>query len=100
MGYQLHFHPLAKEDYKEAFAWYESVKTGLGERFAKAIRSKLEDIVSQPKAYSSKGNINFREAKIDVFPYLIVYKIKSRRKQILIGAIHHTKKNPRKKYRK
>jgi hypothetical protein len=53
-----------------------------------------------PKAYSSKGNIKFREAKIDFFPYLIVFKIKSRQKQLLIAAIHHTKKNPKKKYRK
>jgi hypothetical protein len=64
MDCQLHFHPLAKEDYKEAFAWYES---GPGERLANAVRNKLEDIISQPKAYSTKGNIKFREAKLMFF---------------------------------
>jgi plasmid stabilization system protein ParE len=100
MDYHLQFHPLANEDYKTAFAWYENVKEGLGERFAKAVRSKLKDIMLQPKAYSSKGNIKFREAKIDFFPYLIVFKIKVRKKQIFIGSVHHTKKSTRTKYRK
>ena len=68
MDYHFHFHPLAKEDYKEAFAWYENINEGLGERFTKAVRSKLEDIILQPKSYSSKGNVKFREAKIDFFP--------------------------------
>lgn len=100
MDYKLHFHPLAKEDYKEAFAWYEHVKEGLGERFARAVRSKLKDIMLQPKAYGSKGNIKFREAKIDFFPYLIVFQIKNQKKEIFIGSVYHTKRSPRKKYRK
>jgi plasmid stabilization system protein ParE len=100
VNYQVHFHPLAKEDYLDAYQWYENGKQGLGDRFAKAVRSKLNEIILHPKAYSSKGNIKFREAKIDFFPYLIVFKIKSRQKQLLIAAIHHTKKNPKKKYRK
>lgn len=100
MDYHFYFHPLAKEDYIDAFTWYENINEGLGERFRKAVRRKLEDIISQPKSYSSKGNAKFREAKIDFFPYLIVFKVKSKKKQIFIGAIHHTKKDPRKKYRK
>ena len=69
MNYQVYFHPLAKEDYLDAYQWYENAKQGLGERFAKAVRSKLNEIILHPKAYSSKGNIQFREAKIDFFPY-------------------------------
>lgn len=100
MSYRIYFHPFAKEDYSDAYEWYENIKEGLGDRFSKAVRSKLKEIILQPKAYGSKGNIKFREAKIDFFPYLIVFKIKSRQKELYIAAIHHTKKNPKKKYRK
>ena len=41
MPWQFRFHPLAKEDYKAAYAWYEDQQSGLGERFGKSIRQKL-----------------------------------------------------------
>lgn len=37
MSYAYYLHPLAVEDYKEAYAWYEDRQPGLGERFIKAI---------------------------------------------------------------
>ncbi len=100
MSWQFRFHPLAKEDYKEAFAWYEDQQSGLGRRFGKAVRQKLEQISVQPEVFGSRTNKNFREAKIEFFPYLIIFKIKKRSKVLYIGSVHHTSRNPRKKYRK
>jgi hypothetical protein len=42
------------------------------------------------------GAKKIREAEVDVFPYLIVYKINDRKKEIYISSVHHTKKHPRK----
>jgi plasmid stabilization system protein ParE len=100
MSYTYRLHPLTKKDYDEAYEWYEDRQKGLGEQFLKAVRQKIEDIVSHPEVYSSKSNKRFREARVDVFPYLIVYKISKRKKEIYISSIHHAKKHPRKKYRK
>jgi plasmid stabilization system protein ParE len=48
MSYTYRFHPLAKKDYDETYAWYEDKQNGLGERFLKAVRSKIEEIVLHP----------------------------------------------------
>ncbi len=63
-------------------------------------KTKDEEIILHPEAYGSRSNKTFREAKVEFFPYLIVYKIKKRTKEIYISSIYHTKKHPRKKYRK
>jgi plasmid stabilization system protein ParE len=100
MSYTYRLHPLTKQDYDEAYDWYEGKQKGLGERFLKAVRKKIEEIVLHPESYGSKGNIKFREAEVDIFPYLLVYKLNKRKKEIYISSIHHSKKHPRKKYRK
>ncbi len=100
MTYTYRFHPLTKQDYDEGYEWYEEKQKGLGERFLQAVRKKLEEIVLQPEAYGVKANKKFREAEIDIFPYLLVYKVNKRKKEIYISSIHHSKKHPRKKYRR
>jgi hypothetical protein len=99
MNYVCRFHPLVQQDYNEAYEWYEDRQAGLGERFLKAVRHKIEEIAFQPESFGSRSSKRFREAQVDYFPYLIVYKIKKRKGIIFISSIHHTKKHPRKKYR-
>ena len=100
MSYTYLLHPLALEDYSEAYAWHEDVQRGLGERFIKAVRLKIEEIVKHPETFGNRDRKEFREAQVDPFPYLIVYKINKRKKLINISSIHNTKRHPSKKYRK
>ena len=100
MTYSLRFHPQVHKNYDEAYSWYEEKENGLGERFLKAVRTKIEHIIVNPEAFSSKGNKRFLQAKVEAFPYLVVYKVKKRKKEIYVVSIHHTSKSPRKKYRK
>jgi plasmid stabilization system protein ParE len=100
MSYTCRFHPLTQQDYNEAYGWYEDKQKELGERFAKAVRQKVEEIALHPEVYGSRSSKKFREAPVDFFPYLIVYKMNKRTKELYISSIHHTKKHPNKKYRK
>jgi plasmid stabilization system protein ParE len=68
MSYTYQLHPLTKQDYDEAYEWYEDKQKGLGERFLRAVRKKTEEIAFHPEAYGSKGNKKFREAEVDIFP--------------------------------
>ncbi len=99
MPFRVFFHPLADKEFSTAYQWYEARLEGLGNRFAKAIEERLNQIISTPLFYPKKKR-NFREAKADTFPYLIVYKVYDEDKVIFISAIYHTSKDPRKKYRK
>ncbi len=100
MNYGYKLHPLVQDDYNEAYEWYEDQQKGVGERFVKAVRSKIDEILVNPEVYGSKGNKKFREAQVEYFPYLIVFKVSKKNKEVYITSIHHMKKHPRKKYRK
>ena len=100
MKYQLDFHTSIAIEYEEAYRWYEERSQGLGERFLSSVREKLEQIAERPFTFGERSKKGYREAKIDKFPYLVIYKIYKRKKIIFINTIHHTSKHPQKKYRK
>ncbi len=99
MAFQIIFHPQAEKEFNTAYQWYEERLERLGERFAEAIEERLNQIAKSPLLYPKKKN-SYREAKAETFPYLIIYKVYDKKKVILISAIYHTSRNPRRKYRK
>jgi hypothetical protein len=66
--------------------------------FLTPAEKEMAEIVLHPATYSSKGNSHYRDAAIERFPYIIVYRIYKRKKEIFISAVNHVKKSPRKKY--
>jgi len=100
MAYVCWFHPLTKQDFDEAYTWYEENRTGLVEHFLKVVRQKIEEIILHLESCRSRSNKKFREAQADIFPCMIVYKINKQKKIVCISSIHHPKKHPRKKCRK
>ena len=100
MSYTYQIHPLVEQDFEEGYIWYEERLKGLGEKFINAVDKKIKQILQNPEIYGSKGVKSIREAQVDKFPYLVVYKINKRKKEIYITSIHHTKKHPHHKYRK
>ncbi|OFY64947.1 MAG: hypothetical protein A3H98_07300 [Bacteroidetes bacterium RIFCSPLOWO2_02_FULL_36_8] len=98
-NYRIIFHPLAEIEYLDSVSWYEDNRTGLGIQFIREIEKKLNIIETNPYLYPIKKQM-FREAVIDVFPYVIVYKIYKRKKSITIYSVFHTSRNPALKYRR
>jgi plasmid stabilization system protein ParE len=93
------FHPKAELEYLEAFDWYEKQLAGLGVRFEHAIDEKLKLIRDHP-LHNAVKHQNFREVRLSTFPYLIVYKFYPLKRTIFISAVHHFKRNPKRKYRR
>lgn len=100
MPYTYTLHPLAHQDMIDAYEWYENKSTGLGEEFGKTIATKIGIILSNPFVFSSKAKKHYREAILQKFPFIIVYKINEATKSVYILSIHHAKKHPRNKFRK
>jgi plasmid stabilization system protein ParE len=100
MNYSYWLHEKIQSDFNEGYAWYENKRKGLGLDFLEAIEKKLAEIISNPEIFSSKSNPHYREARVDRFPYVIVYRLYKQKKEIFISAVHHLKKSQRKKYRK
>ena len=100
MNYRLDFHEDVETDYLEAYTWYEAAREGLGDRFMKMVRMKLEEIARNPETFSQKTKSGYREAVVEVFPYMIVYKIYKKGKVVFVNSVIHQKKHPRKRHRK
>jgi len=99
MKYTYWLHGEIQKDLNEGFAWYEDKADGLGYEFLTAIENRITEIVEHPETFGSKGNPRYREALVKRFPYVIVYRIYKKKKEIFISSIHHTKKSLKKKYR-
>lgn len=96
-AYRLHEEAL--KEYINAYVWYESELPGLGERFISTIDKQVEKICANPEQYGFVHG-RYRQIKIKGFPFAIVYEYFPDRKLVHISSIHHTRRDPQKKYRK
>ncbi len=100
MAYSYKLHPKAAQEYIASYLWYEEQQSGLGERFASAVRKRLDDLVTNPERYPKKKG-SFREIILDkTFPFTIVYFLEKKSSLIVITSIFHTSRHPKHKYRK
>ena len=79
--------------------WYDGQLDGLGDRLELSVLKKIDSIINNPLIYPNK-KFDFRECKVDDFPFLIIYKVDPRKHLIVIYAIFHTSRRPGKKYSK
>jgi plasmid stabilization system protein ParE len=92
-------HEKAYREYIEAYEWYEERQERLGDRFMNNVEKRLHQISEHPYHYPNKHG-NYREAKVEDFPFMIVYEVFKQKQLIHIAAIYHGKRSPKSKYRK
>ncbi|MCW3126353.1 MAG: Plasmid stabilization system protein [Bacteroidetes bacterium] len=98
MSFSFLFSSRAGRELADAWEWYETRQTGLGYELRQVIEDTIIRIQSNPVQFPQKRK-PYREAKVDRFPYLIIYRTEKKNKLILILSVFHTSRNPRRKYR-
>lgn len=96
--YRVIIHPKAEKELLESIAWYEKVSQGLGNDFLKETGKVICHLELHPFVYEKKKKY-FREAVVRRFPFVIVYTILSKIKEVHIVSVFHTSQNPKKKYK-
>lgn len=96
--YQYSILPKAYHEFFEAWEWYQEIRDGLGDRFKNEVFRTIKRIVKHPLHYAERTK-TYREALVDVFPYLIVYQVFPDKGKIAIVSIFHCKRNPTTKYK-
>ncbi|MBE7178518.1 MAG: type II toxin-antitoxin system RelE/ParE family toxin [Mucilaginibacter polytrichastri] len=81
---------------REAYIWYEQQQENVGERFISEIEEAYNRLRSNPESYALITK-NYRQLKLPGFPYVIVFEIDA--EKVIVYAIFHTSRNPRKKIR-
>jgi hypothetical protein len=82
----------AADDIKESSDWYNQQQKGLGKKFQSRVFHKLVNIQNNPFLYSVKLSEEFRFARVNVFPFFIVFEVV--RDEIRVNSIFHTSRNP------
>lgn len=99
MSCRIILHPEAVAEMADAYSWYEERRKGLGDMFIDAINKRLTDIAQHPERYH-KRKARFREALVEIFPYVIIYEFMKKEQTVFVSYIFHTKRNPRLKHKR
>lgn len=85
------FHPEARREYRDAAAYYEAARPGLGAAFTLEIESVIEQITASPERWRSFED-DVRRCLARRFPYALLYSIET--DYILIVAVMHGSREP------
>ncbi len=93
MAYNIIILPDAETDTLDAYIFYETQQSGLGERFLKSVEESYKKLSQTPQYYSYiNSKKDLRDIKIKDFPFVIIYQIADDR--VLILRVFNTNRNP------
>lgn len=90
MNYALVFRPEVREEVDEAYSWYDSQRSGLGDELLDCIDEMLDRICQSPESYPVFYR-DVRRAVVRRFPYAVYYRIVSSR--VIVTAIFHGRRD-------
>jgi plasmid stabilization system protein ParE len=85
------FSRAAQADYRDAVAWYEKQRSGLGDRFRDRVQEALDRIATTPEMHQFIYK-DVRRTPIQGFPYSVMYRVQS--KKIRVLAVFHGRRDP------
>ena len=88
---KLIYDPQAKIEIREAAAFYEECREGLGRDFLNAVESAARSLSAHPLRWR-KFHGRFRRCLVRRFPYGIIYS--AQRDEIYVAAVMHLKRKP------
>jgi plasmid stabilization system protein ParE len=99
MAYSFILKEEAIKELIQAILWYEEQQEGLGKSFRNKFYNKLQRVCNNPLHYKASSK-KYHEALVNTFPFQIVYAIDEIEDLIIVIAVFHTSRNPKKKFRK
>ena len=93
MAAKLLIAPDAEQDISEAFGWYESRRSGLGEEFLTCVEACIERICRDPEIHA-KVHEDYRRGLVRRFPYGVFYEYSHG--TVTIYGVFHTSRDPQK----
>jgi toxin ParE1/3/4 len=85
--------PAAAADIEDAYEWYESRQSGLGDEFLDALRTTRDRLLEHPEAYPVLHRDTRRVLIAERFPYTLFYRIYG--DMVVVVACLHAKRDPR-----
>lgn len=99
MSYRYILHELAQQDYDKAVEWYAARSIKAAENLIIEVEHALRLICDNPDRWRNEYK-HYHELGIKKYPYVIIYSAEEDKQLVIVTAIFHTSRNPKKKYRK
>ncbi len=96
MNYLLSIRDKAINELEESYNYYEEQQVGLGENFADEVFNEISYIQEHPLHFR-KFIKNYRQLKVNRFPFLIVYELIESKNEVVVVSVFHTSRNPKEK---
>lgn len=81
-----------KDDIKEAVKWYNIAQKGLGDRFKKHVKDKIDYVALHPESIQLRYE-NVQIAVLKKFPYIIHFQYFKQENTIQILGVFHTSRS-------
>ena len=88
---EIRFHPAAREELLQSFAYYELQQKGLGKRFFASVNASIEKIRAYPLSFRALGE-DFRQCRVFRFPYGMIFRVLPQEIQVI--ALMHLRRSP------
>ena len=85
------FHPDARLEYREAAAFYESRRPGLGAAFSVEVEAAIQRILETPDRWRRLEE-DVRTCRTRTFPYAILYTVETN--AVLVVDVMHLRREP------
>lgn len=79
MNYKSEYSKRARKEFFDSWYWYEEQQLFLGDEFKKAIDEQIALIEKYPERFPERRKY-FRESKVKVFPFLVIYRVIKKKK--------------------
>ena len=86
------FHPDAAAEYAEHVAFYKSLRAELGIRFHEAVKVVIANVCEMPARYPTEFPPAISRAKVQGFPYNVIFREVGGNIQVL--ALAHHRRRP------
>jgi plasmid stabilization system protein ParE len=86
--------PAVDADVTDAFLWYETQRSGLGEEFLAVVRGTVGAVEQHPLRFPGVYQDVRRALTPRPFPYQVLYFIDEERGRVVILAVLHQARNP------
>jgi plasmid stabilization system protein ParE len=93
MRFRVVYDSEAAFEFREAVAWYESQRDGLGVRFTLEVDKVIAAISAQPFRFSKAANKS-RRAQVVRWPYTVYFVVNEAHSEVKVIAIWHGARNP------
>ncbi len=99
MTYIYKFYEEAQKEYELSVFWYSEKSLTAAKEFVNAVEKALKLICSNPKLWRNEYK-HYYEYNLKKYPFTIIYFIEDSDSSVIVSAVFHQKRDPKKKYRK